>query len=464
MRRRFVAAVYSIILGIALTLSGAATSQTSSSVPASSAPAPTSAGNLRETPVQTQDSTRSAVATDPVKVPGCASPVQAPITTAKPVVLTLNPATSWQPPRGEVIMEATGDYNDLTGFAIRACFRWDVKDTKALYVDTPARIRGSEKAVTGIINFGIYVPRLSPAPESFISRVQPSGTLTFDGLGLIPVADMRLIVVSTKGVLADQVFHVGVTSPWWGLGVGLGSAIIALAIVAILAHARGTPGQGLLRLITTRDGTASLSSLQMLIWTVVVVFSAAYVMALSGNLIDVTPGTLVLLGIAGASSVAAALQPSRPVLIRRLSALQAELSVAQAAEEAVKREVERIRLSGQPIDAATHVRLEEAAGLVDSARDRLAQARDEISRKGPAWSDLIAPIDRSRGIDMTRVQMLVFTVVSAGFVLLKVLNTYVIPDIPDGYMVLMGISNGLYMGARASTIRSQAAPPGAATS
>jgi hypothetical protein len=39
-------------------------------------------------------------------------------------------------------------------------------------------------------------------------------------------------------------------------------------------------------------------------------------------------------------------------------------------------------------------------------------------------------------------------VISASFVLLKVVTSYVIPDIPDGYLLLMGISNGVYVGGK----------------
>jgi hypothetical protein len=45
-------------------------------------------------------------------------------------------------------------------------------------------------------------------------------------------------------------------------------------------------------------------------------------------------------------------------------------------------------------------------------------------------------------------QMLLFTCISAAFVLMTVLNYYVIPDIPPGYQILMGISNGLYVGRK----------------
>jgi hypothetical protein len=63
----------------------------------------------------------------------------------------------------------------------------------------------------------------------------------------------------------------------------------------------------------------------------------------------------------------------------------------------------------------------------------------------PRWSDLVY----SEGqIDVTRVQMLFFTVISAVFVGLKVLTSGEIPEIPSGYLVLMGISNGVYLTAK----------------
>jgi hypothetical protein len=44
--------------------------------------------------------------------------------------------------------------------------------------------------------------------------------------------------------------------------------------------------------------------------------------------------------------------------------------------------------------------------------------------------------------------MLLFTVIAAGFVLLEITNESVIPDIPAGILLLMGISNGVYLTAK----------------
>jgi len=44
--------------------------------------------------------------------------------------------------------------------------------------------------------------------------------------------------------------------------------------------------------------------------------------------------------------------------------------------------------------------------------------------------------------------MLLFTLISAVFVITKVIAAYVIPEIPVGYLTLMGISNGVYVTAK----------------
>jgi len=63
----------------------------------------------------------------------------------------------------------------------------------------------------------------------------------------------------------------------------------------------------------------------------------------------------------------------------------------------------------------------------------------------PRWSDLIMEEIRGRELDVTRVQMLFFTIVTAVFVVLKVVTSYTIPEIPQEFLILMGISNSVYV-------------------
>jgi len=44
--------------------------------------------------------------------------------------------------------------------------------------------------------------------------------------------------------------------------------------------------------------------------------------------------------------------------------------------------------------------------------------------------------------------MLLFTLITAAFVVMTVVTTYVIPEISGGFQTLLGISNGVYMGAK----------------
>ena len=63
----------------------------------------------------------------------------------------------------------------------------------------------------------------------------------------------------------------------------------------------------------------------------------------------------------------------------------------------------------------------------------------------PRWTDLVTDPGQPGELDVSRVQMLIFTVISAVFVTLKIADSGAIPDIPTNYVVLMGISNGVYL-------------------
>jgi hypothetical protein len=70
------------------------------------------------------------------------------------------------------------------------------------------------------------------------------------------------------------------------------------------------------------------------------------------------------------------------------------------------------------------------------------------AQRQPLWADLVIKPDGANEIDVTRVQMLFFTVVTAVFVAIKIVYSQTIPDIPQGFLMLMGISNGIYLTAK----------------
>ena len=129
----------------------------------------------------------------------------------------------------------------------------------------------------------------------------------------------------------------------------------------------------------------SLSGLQVMIWTHVAAFSLAYVWTMTGEVVELTPQLLALLGIGGGTAVLARLtKPSVPAGLE---------------------------------------------GLVKS--ERLA---------GP-W-DLIASADAP---SVFKFQMLIFTLVSASIVTWEVASTYSFPKLPNELVTLMGISNSTYL-------------------
>lgn len=129
----------------------------------------------------------------------------------------------------------------------------------------------------------------------------------------------------------------------------------------------------------------SLSGLQVMIWTHVAAFSLSYVWTMTGEVVELTPQLLMLLGIGGGTAVLARVT----------------------------------RVSVPP-------------GL-----DGLLNGR----RLAGPW-DLIASADAP---SVFKFQMLIFTLVSASIVSWEVASTYTFPVLPDALVTLMGISNSTYL-------------------
>ena len=144
--------------------------------------------------------------------------------------------------------------------------------------------------------------------------------------------------------------------------------------------------------ISGKYGSASLSLAQILIWTLLVFSASFYVLAVSGRLLDLTNEILILLGIAGGSSV-----------IAKVTAISKD----------------------------------------ESGREIVAyQSRD------PKWLDLF----RTEGEpDLYKVQMALFTALAAVFVTGKIYYTLEFPVLPAGLLTLIGISNGVYLSAKATS-------------
>lgn len=145
-----------------------------------------------------------------------------------------------------------------------------------------------------------------------------------------------------------------------------------------------------LQLIRGHNGTASLSNLQILWWTLAVFSLMIYSWVATGGLAGLNQTIMWLLGIGGTGSLA-----SKAVAINNKK---------NAAAMAAMREV---RQNAQP----------------------------------DFW-DLISVSGR---LDLTKLQMVLFTVIAGIYVVTNVWEQVVFPELPTELLTLMGLSNGLYV-------------------
>ncbi len=168
-------------------------------------------------------------------------------------------------------------------------------------------------------------------------------------------------------------------------------------------------------------------------------------MTLSGNLINLSEGTLILLGIAGGAALAARVPAGSSQAGQKDSAQGAPPTQPSAPQTDPS-----AAAADQQQPAATETKPAPAVG------NKQTKGPSDPNPGPPQWSDLVV-VDGT--IDLTRVQMLIFTLISAGFVGLQVLVTYTIPEIPTNFLLLMGISNSIYVAGRQLPDQSKQAQP-----
>lgn len=150
--------------------------------------------------------------------------------------------------------------------------------------------------------------------------------------------------------------------------------------------------------VSGKYGSASLSLAQILLWTILVFSSSFYVLVASGKLLALSDQVLILLGIAGTSSVIA--------------------KIAASVKDEKGREI---------------------AGSEKNERDVIAD---------PKWLDLFKSEGRP---DLYKFQMALFTALAAFFVVGKIYRILEFPELPASLITLIGISNGIYLTAKATS-------------
>jgi hypothetical protein len=424
---------------------------------------------------------------------------------ATDITVTLDPATSWQPRGGEVRVVVESKTQPLKDIDAMVCFRWSGSDKAEDYRPSAVRVvEFSSATAPAKAVFMVTVPNLDRVKSSWFDRVSAKPAETgnqpdeFDSGMIVPVADMKVVLVRSNAVVTTAVLDVGITSVWNAFLTTLVCILGMHALLYVWAVRRKVPGWSpWMRLVSTREGYASLSQMQIMLWSFVFGAGAVYVMTLSGSLINIPISALVLLGIAGATTLgariqganAAGAQAATPAPVSDLPAAAAapaapqNVKVIASTDHTVTLDWDGPAAGAVPaVHAISYARQDiadwrESSDLIKESSHRVARllpdttyvfqivARNAsgnsppvevtgrtkqaavIPRK-PLWSDLVVTPQHPGEIDVTRVQMLFFTLISAAFVTIKLINGYTIPEIPEGFMLLMGISNGVYLSAK----------------
>lgn len=133
------------------------------------------------------------------------------------------------------------------------------------------------------------------------------------------------------------------------------------------------------------DRQPSLALFQIFFWTMITVWGLAYVFLVTGSLASLTPSMMALIGIAGTGTVAAR-YVSRP-------------DVANAATPATN-------------------------------------------------TDFSALLSTNGQFDLLKLQLLLFTLMIGLYVLWRLLDTGVFPELDSGTLLLLGVSQGIYVGGK----------------
>lgn len=202
-------------------------------------------------------------------------------------------------------------------------------------------------------------------------------------------SQLRVIGYANNLVVLDSSVNFNLANAWTAVLAGLAVLAVLFIVFGLLAGERGRRLKALQSLMLHPSGRYSLSKTQVMLWTVLVLFALVFVWVSTGEILVISAGMLVLLGISGTSSVLARAIEAKP------------------------------------------------GAAAEPLRENVA----------PQLKDLVMSED-GEGVDLMRFQMLGFTLFTWGYSLLSVLHSDGLPDIPQHLYVLMGVSNATYLGGK----------------
>ena len=180
-----------------------------------------------------------------------------------------------------------------------------------------------------------------------------------------------------------------------------------------------------------QTGFYSLGKSQMAFWGLLVVLTFIGVWILTGTMERIPTQALILLGISAGTGLSA-------VLIGRDDATKRAATMQTRAQLKIEETDLLAKQAGNTITPAEAARLVTVQAEIRAIDDGLVAGQPR-----GFWRDII---NDGRGTSFHRLQVVIWTLVLGAVFVGAVLQTMSMPEFPETLLVLMGISNGTYLG------------------
>ena len=187
----------------------------------------------------------------------------------------------------------------------------------------------------------------------------------------------------------------------------------------------------------TPGGPYSLGKSQMAFWGLLLLLSFSAIWVLTGTMERIPDQVLVLLGISGGTGLGS--------IVIHQNKKSAKEAKRQARQEKLRREHERLH-------QGLTTMIQDESGANALLKQRLQEIETEISNLGKQeplpestgfWRDIC---DDGNGMSIHRLQVVAWTIILGAVFVRSVAQTMSIPEFSETLLILLGISNGIYLG------------------
>ncbi|MCI0507077.1 MAG: hypothetical protein L0Z73_13350, partial [Gammaproteobacteria bacterium] len=183
----------------------------------------------------------------------------------------------------------------------------------------------------------------------------------------------------------------------------------------------------------SKGGYYSLGKSQMAFWGLLVLLTFASIWILTGTMERIPDQVLILLGISGATGLSAMMIGENN---KSTAKTKRETRLNELRTECKKIEEEK-KTSGQNFPKVSQDRL----GEIDKEIAELTKVSKSDTPK--FWSDIC---DDGNGMSFHRLQVVVWTIILGVVFVSTVAHVISMPEFSETLLILMGISNGTYLG------------------